>query len=146
MTHIEEQGGWPQQTTAQQADYTPLLDRLAEGQSWAFRLTANPTHRATIAGRKKVVAHVTAAQQLRWLLERSTRIGCDLGSPEEPSCTVTRRSVLRFRRNGESVTLGVARFEGTLKVTDAELLRGALTKGVGRAKAYGCGLLTLAAP
>ena len=37
-----------------------------------------------------------------------------------------------------------ARFTGTLRVTDAAKLRTALTQGIGRARGYGCGLLTLA--
>ena len=34
-------------------------------------------------------------------------------------------------------------FEGLLRVTDAALFREALTRGIGRGKAYGLGLLTL---
>lgn len=147
LTHLEEQGGWPDHPTAHSAPYGPLLDQLVVGQQWAFRLTANPAHRATINGRKRIVAHVTAAQQTNWLLERADAIGVALTSSDgEPSFTVTDRRVLRFRRKDQTVTLGVARFEGLLKVVDASLFREALTAGIGRAKAYGCGLLTLARP
>jgi CRISPR system Cascade subunit CasE len=38
----------------------------------------------------------------------------------------------------------MATYDGILTVTDPALLRRALCHGVGRAKAYGCGLLTLA--
>ena len=41
------------------------------------------------------------------------------------------------------VTLRKAIFEGVLRVTDAELFTRTLTEGIGRAKAYGNGLLTL---
>ena len=44
------------------------------------------------------------------------------------------------------MTLGVATFEGVLEVTDPDALRRALTHGIGRGKAYGCGLMTLARP
>jgi CRISPR system Cascade subunit CasE len=42
------------------------------------------------------------------------------------------------------VELGVAVFEGALTVTDAGRFVAALSQGIGRAKAYGCGLLTVA--
>ncbi|MDB1087701.1 type I-E CRISPR-associated protein Cas6/Cse3/CasE [Streptomyces sp. ACA25] len=42
------------------------------------------------------------------------------------------------------VTLVTATFDGRLRVTDADKLRRTLTAGLGRAKAYGCGLMTLA--
>ena len=34
-------------------------------------------------------------------------------------------------------------FEGMLKVTDAELFRKTLREGIGKEKAYGCGLMTV---
>ena len=53
---------------------------------------------------------------------------------------------LRFWRSSKArpVEIGVAVFEGELEVTDRELFVQALTHGIGRAKAYGCGLLTVA--
>ena len=38
----------------------------------------------------------------------------------------------------------MARFRGELEITDTEQLRDTLINGMGRGKAYGCGLLTLA--
>lgn len=35
-------------------------------------------------------------------------------------------------------------FDGRLEVTDPAALRRTLTQGIGKAKAYGCGLITLA--
>jgi CRISPR system Cascade subunit CasE len=42
------------------------------------------------------------------------------------------------------VNLAVATFDGLLEVADADLLRRTLVSGLGPAKAYGCGLMTLA--
>ena len=44
------------------------------------------------------------------------------------------------------MTLVLATFEGVLEVTEPEALRRVLTHGIGRGKAYGCGLMTLARP
>ena len=111
---------------------------------WGFRLTVNPTRRVTINGVAKILAHVSVEHQTRWLLSRASAIGVSFGHEEEPHCRLVRRNVRKFRRGGETVTLGVASFDGMLTVTDAGLLRSALVSGIGRAKAYGCGLMTLA--
>jgi CRISPR system Cascade subunit CasE len=42
------------------------------------------------------------------------------------------------------VSISHVTYQGVLDVTDAPALRRALTTGMGRAKAYGCGLMTLA--
>ncbi|MEJ2820864.1 type I-E CRISPR-associated protein Cas6/Cse3/CasE, partial [Streptococcus pneumoniae] len=59
------------------APYDALLDRLALGQQWAFRLTANPVTRGTASKREgtrgKVLPHVTPAQQTDWLLSKAAR-------------------------------------------------------------------------
>lgn len=146
LTHLEEQAGWPTHASTVSASYAPLLDSLAQGQTWAFRLTANPTHRATVRERKRILAHVTVARQQEWLMQRGCGMGIDLGSAEEPTFRVTDRRSWDFRRDDGRVTLGVATYEGLLTVTDPDALRGVLTSGIGRAKAYGCGLMTLATP
>ncbi|SME92197.1 type I-E CRISPR-associated protein Cas6/Cse3/CasE [Streptomyces sp. Amel2xC10] len=48
------------------------------------------------------------------------------------------------RRRAKPVTVVSVTFDGRLEVTDPDALRRTLTQGIGRAKAYGCGLLTLA--
>ncbi|MFC9797677.1 type I-E CRISPR-associated protein Cas6/Cse3/CasE [Streptomyces sp. NPDC057695] len=44
------------------------------------------------------------------------------------------------------VTIATATYEGSLRVTDPVILARTLITGIGRSKAYGCGLLTLAPP
>jgi CRISPR system Cascade subunit CasE len=62
--------------------------------------------------------------------------------------TITARDRLSFTKNasytGPRVSLATATYQGRLRVTDADLLRDKLLTGIGPAKAYGCGLLTLA--
>lgn len=151
LTHLVEQAGWPTAATWDTAHYSPFLDRLAEGQRWAFRLTANPV-RSVPRGpdvRGVVKAHVTPAQQEQWLLTRSTRLGFEVpeGTLGAPDVVVKNRRTARFFRGDardREVTVVMATFEGHLVVTDSGALRNTLVEGVGRAKAYGCGLLTLA--
>ncbi|SFT43848.1 CRISPR system Cascade subunit CasE [Actinopolyspora lacussalsi subsp. righensis] len=58
--------------------------------------------------------------------------------------TARERHSFAKKRGSKPVVLHTATFEGRLRVTSVELLRRALLHGIGPAKAYGCGLLTLA--
>jgi CRISPR system Cascade subunit CasE len=149
LTHLVEQAGWPTTHTWDTRDYRPLLDRLVEGQRWAFRLTANPVRHVRIDdsdAQTKPHGHVTADQQLGWLLSRTEALGIDVyfKSDGAPTVLVRDRRTIRFGRNGSTVTLVTATYEGIVHIADAERLRQALVNGIGRAKGYGCGMLTLA--
>jgi CRISPR system Cascade subunit CasE len=172
--HLVEQAGWPSaddptdpQVTVR--DYQPLLDRLQAGDEYAFRLTANPVrtskHPESLTGaqrhrsddgrlvRSARLGHRTVAAQTSWLSERAGRCGFELprSSAEQPGepaydMAVTTRSRVSFRRRGasEKVVIQVVTYEGRLRITDVDLVRTAMLSGIGPAKAYGCGLLTLA--
>jgi CRISPR system Cascade subunit CasE len=95
---------------------------------------------------------VTASQQEQWLLDREERSGFrvedfDMAGeelPDERALRVTERRTLTFSRRETSVTLRVATFEGVLEVRDRDSFVHALSFGIGRAKGYGCGLMTIA--
>lgn len=162
--HIAEQAGWDTRP-AQSLDYERFLGALTKGQRWQFELVANPTYAEAQTNRErgKVKAHVTADQQLGWLYQRCQSAGFALAprvgdgtvaererdrwSVEEETAIVERRT-LDFRKGSgrKNVRIVTARYRGTLEVTDPEALRRTLTMGIGRARAYGCGLLTLARP
>jgi CRISPR system Cascade subunit CasE len=151
FSHIVEQFGWPgSEQKWETKSYVQLLERIGEGQRWQFRLRANPVHSVKHtsdlqtqepAKRGKVYAHVTVQQQEQWLLERAEKCGFQL---QAGSFGVVQQEVRRFMRQRKPVTLGIATFEGILEVADVPLFLQALTCGIGRAKAYGCGLLTIA--
>lgn len=175
--HLVEQAGWPSADTpqAEVRQYEPLLEKLAKGRTFAFRLTANPVQstkrpdkltpaqqeaQAREPGRSVRVGHRTVAHQLQWLLDRAPSWGVQIphartdpgaiGQPDEetsppPDVRISRRERLSFQRNGGSrVTIQQVTYEGHLVVEDTGRLQEVLLSGVGRAKAYGCGLLTLA--
>lgn len=149
--HIVEEAGWevrPQET----ADYDRLLARIQEGQEWNFELLANPTKTLNRGQnrRGKVVAHLSIPEQTKWLVGKAESLGVDFGSAEQPTFQVTESKTLNFtkmRADGikrDRVHLVTARFAGSLEVVDPDRLRRGLVNGIGRAKGYGCGLLTLA--
>lgn len=149
LTHLVEQAGWPTTATWDTRPYDPLLAALKPGQRWAFRLTANPAH----SGRKSQEAKETqrfgylrAEQQEQWLLARAPRCGFTVTAQQDglPNMRLHHRQTLKFKRGAQPVTLTTVTYDGILDITDGEAFRIALTSGIGHAKAYGCGLLTLA--
>lgn len=164
--HLVEQAGWPSasggEPQAAVRSYGPLLNRLHAGDRFAFRLAANPTRSVRAPSddgakrpRGKRVAHITARQQLEWLVAKAQRLGFEIPTPHGLDATpggdidvrIVSRQVRTFtkRRSGSHrVTVATVTFDGRLIVSDPELLRGALLDGIGPAKAYGCGLMTLA--
>jgi CRISPR system Cascade subunit CasE len=101
-THLVDEAGWPASDGehAVVRPYQPLLDQIAVGREFAFRLTANPVQNtvtpvkptpaqatrlaATLEeGRHRRgfrLAHRTAAAQLDWFLSRTERWGFDVPS------------------------------------------------------------------
>ncbi|GAA1074394.1 type I-E CRISPR-associated protein Cas6/Cse3/CasE [Nocardiopsis metallicus] len=168
LTHLVEQAGWPQAEADsgwQTHDYAGFLSRLETGQTWAFRLTANPVHsiRRKDGEETKPTAHVTPRHQARWLLKKQEQCGFEVlrgRNPDPAMPEVDGYELLVHDRNSAGfdkpdprpgrkgkrmrVPVVTATFDGRLTVTDPDALRRALSSGIGRAKAYGCGLMTLA--
>ncbi|MFC8953705.1 type I-E CRISPR-associated protein Cas6/Cse3/CasE [Streptomyces sp. NPDC057101] len=103
-THLVEQAGWPGADGEHYAirDYAPLLQQLAPGRSFAFRLTANPVQntnrpdKLTARQQQRIeggdtrsfrLGHRTAAAQLNWFLTRTARWGFDI--PTAPHLDTT---------------------------------------------------------
>lgn len=148
LTHVAEQAGWPTSAKWETKPYDRFVSGIAAGDCMAFRLRANPVHSVrTRSGQTdtKVTAHVTATHQEQWLLDRGPSNGFAIVDDPDgtPQVLVRDRQLERFRRGDQNVTLSSAVFEGQLVVKDAEAFRAVLTSGLGRAKAYGCGLMTV---
>ncbi|MEU7022209.1 type I-E CRISPR-associated protein Cas6/Cse3/CasE [Streptomyces sp. NPDC046203] len=222
FTHLAEQAGWPslgQEGWATFA-YGEFLDALAEGDIWAFRLTANPVHHIRrahdpVGAPTKRAAHVTVRHQIGWLLKQQERAGFEVlrrsfsqvpetgaevgaaaagvvrgaeravnddgpGAVEDRRTTtgpesasesaptvpekddegnyqvvVHDRVPVQFGKRpgssarsapgpGADVRFARATFDGRLRITDGAAFRRVLTHGLGKSKAYGCGLMTLA--
>lgn len=150
FAHIVEQFGFPDSEPLWETkEYRPLLAKLKTGQSWQFRLCANPTRSSAKdkdqgMARGKVFAHVTQEQQKKWLLQRAVNVGIIL---DENAFDVVQTNWYKFSNNQSEknmITIRTATFEGMLTISDLERFKNVLISGIGRAKAYGCGLMTLA--
>lgn len=130
-------------------EYEPFLDRLECGQERVFRLTANPTKTLPSEGfvtRGSRTPLVKVDDQEEWIFDKLRKAGCHMtiNRLEQPELRIRDSGLVSFRRKSSRVTLVRATFEGILAIDDPDRLRRALVEGIGPAKAYGCGLMTLA--
>jgi CRISPR system Cascade subunit CasE len=130
------------------ADFEVLADtpetksfslQLVQGGMYHFRLLANPT----VTREKKRLGLVKEEDQRAWLERQLDRSGARL-----LGCQVVVKGLQRSRKNpqkaeGHQTHLAVL-YEGVLRVENAEALAEAVKAGIGHAKAYGFGLLSLA--
>lgn len=128
--------------------YSPLLERLAKGDRYRFRATLNPIR--TRNGRHTPI--FDRQDQITWAVKKLAANGMSLNvhSPDldvdEPDLQITGTQNDRFTRAGSPGVIELLKvtFDGSLQVTDPDRLRHGMCNGIGRAKGYGCGLLTLA--
>ncbi len=139
---------WPPTVFANPAT-KPFDLTFAPGQLLAFRLRANPTvKRSTPEDRAanrqgKRVALYKEEEQRAWLDRKGERNGFRVARVtvvEEGNVT----SWIPRNDKKRKATHFAVRFEGLLQVTDPEALWDAVQSGLGSAKGFGFGLLSLA--
>jgi CRISPR system Cascade subunit CasE len=131
---------------------------LNVGQRLGFALRANPAQSTKTAGRDRGIrvdavmhaksradgslsAEAVEAAALDWLYVRETRLGVSF---ERELCSAGGyRQVQIGRLGARPIRYSIIDYEGVLRVEDPEALGLALLGGVGKARAYGCGLLML---
>lgn len=131
---------------------TPVLDAIAPGRKFSFRLLANPTCSARVENGQDVRkrrAHTTPDAQIQWLIGRGERDGFVIpttrrGEPDVAPSPVP--TLVGQKKEQGKITVMPVRFDGHLIITDANAFTDAVINGVGRAKAYGCGLISIAPP
>lgn len=120
---------------------------LRANQVLSFRLRANPTIKKVRRGddgkrrNSNRVPLVREEKQVEWLEKRAEDGGfrlLHLGISQPQKLTG------RKKDNGRPITLYTVQYDGRLQVTDANKLLEAVKNGIGPAKAFGCGLLSLA--
>ncbi|MCQ3806448.1 MAG: type I-E CRISPR-associated protein Cas6/Cse3/CasE [Acidimicrobiia bacterium] len=117
------------------------LESLRNGQIVRYRVMVNPVRSSRARGRNDQTP-IPFAQHSEWWDSRSRRIG--LLSLDTPM--LIGQPAKRLRRNSVDPSLPIysTRVDGIAEIADADILRLAIESGVGRAKAWGCGLLTVA--
>ena len=118
----------------QQANLEPLAAHLVPGLHVRFRVVLNAVRSQTLT--KKRLAVTEPEDLLEWGLGRLAGAGLEqVEFSDLPATTLG--------TTGKSA-LWMAQYDGHAVLGDAALTEQALRSGVGRSKAYGCGLLSLA--
>ncbi len=114
-----------------------------QGQELRFRLRANPTKRLS-KQRRRVPVGTDEKTLWQWLCDKGRSGGFQL--PDAPDGAI--RDVARHEasKNGSKnpIRYMSVLYEGRLSVTDAQEFTQTIAKGIGPAKAFGCGLLSVA--
>lgn len=126
--------------TARTHDLTPILHTLTRGMTVRYRITANPITvqpHPTDPNKPPRRTALNGPDATTWWTRHATRAGLTLHTAD-----ATIRAFHRRDPNGPCHSL--IQFDGHATITDPDHLRHAVTHGIGKAKAYGAGLLTLA--
>jgi len=119
---------------------------IETGQFLRFRLRANPTRRDATRGGKRVA--LTDDEFGAWFQRKEAQHGFrlhDIRFRDDPLVGDTQTGRKPSEKPGrDRLTHAAVLFEGILEVTDAAVFRAALWQGIGSAKAYGFGLLSVA--
>jgi CRISPR system Cascade subunit CasE len=158
--YLLDTGGDPENPACKEISH--VYARIEPGMVFAFRLQANPTRkidtRSGPDGRRRNgrrVELVGEEAQLDWLRRKAAASGFELmtvrANPVVLSVTaVPGGKLIGLHPDGldsvRRMTFAVVRFDGLLRVTNADRFRTALVEGIGPGKAYGLGLLSIARP
>ena len=115
------------------------LASLATGLAIAYRVVLNPVKisRRSDTERRTVIP---SSERAAWWASLAPKMGLRLhGAP-----VLTGLHDRYLRRSGAPFRLYSVRVDGAAEIADPDLLRAAAADGIGRAKAWGCGLLTVA--
>ncbi|MCL2865059.1 MAG: type I-E CRISPR-associated protein Cas6/Cse3/CasE [Lachnospiraceae bacterium] len=125
-------------------NYSSFLAKIENGQKLRFRFRGNPVYNVVQnkGERGKVKPHMSEKHKRAWFLKISEKNGFVL---EENSFIMVDTGQQRFYKQVKHnrVELSHATFEGILTVTDSEKFVTAMIHGIGRGKAYGCGMMTV---
>lgn len=105
--------------------------------TYRFEIVVNPVRRNNQT--RKIVPVRGRAAIARWFMDKAPAWGFTV---PELSLQVAEITVDKFKAK-ETVTLGKARLTGLLHVTDRGRFVQSVCQGIGRGKAFGCGLLQI---
>jgi CRISPR system Cascade subunit CasE len=124
----------------------PFALPLQSGQILNFRLTANPTIKKVRRNEKgerdnsNRVPLVREDEQVKWLATKGEQYGFRL-----LHVTISNQNRQKgWKKDAPPLTLYTVQYNGRLQITSATQFLTAVQTGIGPAKAFGCGLLSLA--
>jgi CRISPR system Cascade subunit CasE len=144
IVQSQEEPDWERPSRLAIADYLqsppqvrPIAPAPEAGARLMFRLQANPTVKRD--GKRSAIYSDEAL--MAWLMRKGTQHGFRVG---ETDARVAKLG--RVYGQGRRQTWHAVQYDGVLTVTDASALQDALMDGLGSAKAFGFGLLSIPYP
>ncbi len=120
---------------------------------YMFKLRANPTKKSIMTpdGKKRVkgkrIFLKNTKDREQWLERRSIENGFEILNIEQmrlPEFIITDDGKQHGWKDKDHIQIRGVEFNGILRITDKELFATALKNGIGRAKTFGFGLLSIA--
>ncbi len=131
--------------SAQTKLYTPFLESLQNGMRLRFKATLNPVKSLSSGSasgkRGRVVPLLKVDDQMKFLLERAAKHGFEL---DESEFYITETKIEIIRKKGaREEKVKKTTYEGVLTIVDSDKFQDVLINGLGKRKAYGCGMITV---
>lgn len=118
----------------------PLPPAFLAQRLYRFRIVINPTRRDNAS--KKLLPVKGREAIADWFMARAESSWGFVVDPH--TLQVERVDVLRFKEKAQrEVTLAQAHLSGVLRVTDSDTFHQSVARGIGRGRAFGCGLLQI---
>jgi CRISPR-associated protein Cas6/Cse3/CasE subtype I-E len=114
-----------------------IVVQLAEGLPYRFALEACVGRERTVDGEKEIEPFRTPAEVEAWLTAVAPKFGF------KPDFFNVAIRELKFPYGERTIALRYASIEGVLEITDAELMKRPLLRGIGSYRRVGLGLLQL---
>ncbi|MER6548633.1 type I-E CRISPR-associated protein Cas6/Cse3/CasE [Streptomyces sp. NPDC001250] len=135
--------------TTQSRPLDALLDALKPGLTIRYRCAASPVRKPGATTRAlynlPAVIPLTGAHADEWWTRQAHTAGLTpLTLHSHPLDTAQATRTPGQTTTPQRIRHTRTRFDGTATITDPDLLRQKITEGIGRGKAYGCGLLSIA--
>lgn len=123
-----------------QVQSKPISEAFLGHQHYCFKIVVNPTRRDSASG--KLIPVKGREAIAAWFCERAQQSwGFDVAAEH---LQVDRVEVQQFKDKYQRVvTLAQAHLQGQLKVSDRAQFYSSFAQGVGRGRAFGCGLLQI---
>lgn len=118
----------------------PIPADFLSYERYRFSVVINPTRRDSASRKLLPVKGREAVSQ--WFLGRASQSWGFASSSEH--LQINKLEVLQFKgKNQHPITLAQAHVQGQLSVTNREQFQRSFTSGIGRGRAFGCGLLQI---
>ena len=130
-----------------------LAEEFLSHSRYQFKVQVNPVRKDKQTGKRMAIKGREATRQ--WFIDRAPKSwGFEVAEkvvkrPEQDPFTeslvqVDTIEVLQFGGKDQSpITIGKAHIQGTLTVTDPEQFKQSFKNGIGKGRAFGCGLLQI---